>query len=192
MNHVHFEPWIGNNYWDGGCFGKRILILGESHYGNDYGSSLTQDILSEQAYSDCTRATFTKFERALEGSDTDCDDRERIWNSVAFYNYVQECLPDARISPTDEQFEESEDAFFEVLDYLEPDVVLVWGSRLWDSMPSANYECGDDCEYDGCSYSSGTYTTPSGLEVPCYEMQHPSTGFSWEWWHGFLTSNYIL
>ena len=26
MSNIHFEPWIGNNYWDGGCFEKKILV----------------------------------------------------------------------------------------------------------------------------------------------------------------------
>ena len=29
-----FEPWVGDNYWDGFAGGPRLLILGESHYGS--------------------------------------------------------------------------------------------------------------------------------------------------------------
>ena len=31
-NNIFFQPFVGKHYADGGMFGKRILILGESHY----------------------------------------------------------------------------------------------------------------------------------------------------------------
>lgn len=27
-----FQPFVGKNYANGGIFGKRIMVLGESHY----------------------------------------------------------------------------------------------------------------------------------------------------------------
>ena len=109
-----------------------------------------------------------------------------------FYNYVQTCVSKARKSPEKWQFDESEDAFFEVLDYYKPDVILVWGTRLWESLPYTNYEPNSNCEYDGYEYRCGTYTTNSGLVIPCYEMQHPFSGFSWSWWHDYLVNNDII
>ena len=32
MDRPFFEPWIGENYENGGLFGKKILALGDSHY----------------------------------------------------------------------------------------------------------------------------------------------------------------
>lgn len=159
MAEIHFEPWVGNNYWTGDCFGKKILVLGESHHGYDSGCSMTQEILQDQTYSNYTMKSYTNFERALEGDYTDSDDRERIWNSVMFYNYVQSCVPKSRQSPKQWQFDESEDAFFEVLETYEPDVILVWGRRLWNALPCTNYEDEGDCEYDGYYYGCGIYTT---------------------------------
>lgn len=191
MSCVNYRPWIGNNYWDGGCFGKKILVLGESHYGDNWNSFLTQNVMLDHVY-DRTRATYTNFERALKGSTTNGDDRECIWQSVAFYNYIQEPLSGPRESPTQSQFEDAEEAFFEILDELEPDVVLIWGTRLWDNLPYTNFKSYGDCTYKGYSYRSGSYTTDNGTEVICYEMQHPSSGFSWSWWNGFLTENNII
>ena len=31
MEHVFFKPWVGKDYESGGIFGKKILVLGESH-----------------------------------------------------------------------------------------------------------------------------------------------------------------
>lgn len=35
MDSPYFEPWVGENYENGGTFGKKILVLGNSHYCND-------------------------------------------------------------------------------------------------------------------------------------------------------------
>ena len=192
MSNIHFEPFKGTNYSNGGCFGKKILVLGESHHGHDMGSSMTQDILYDQTYSNKTYPAYTKFERALVGYKTNCQARQNIWNSVMFYNYVQSCVPKSRQSPEQWQFDESEEAFFEILETYKPDVILVWGSRLWEALPYTNYETDDNCGYDGYEYRCGSYTTDSGLVIPCYEMQHPSSGFSWSWWHDYLTYNNII
>ena len=29
---LFFRPFVGSSYADGGLFGKRIMVLGESHY----------------------------------------------------------------------------------------------------------------------------------------------------------------
>ena len=52
MAKIHFTPWEGKNYRNGGRFGKKILVLGESHYGTDLGSTMTYDIIHDHAYSD--------------------------------------------------------------------------------------------------------------------------------------------
>ena len=31
-SNIFFQPFVGNDYANGGIFGKRIMILGESHY----------------------------------------------------------------------------------------------------------------------------------------------------------------
>ena len=32
MNKAFFQPYVGKDYSTGGIFGKRIMVLGESHY----------------------------------------------------------------------------------------------------------------------------------------------------------------
>lgn len=31
-NNIFFTPYIGKDYANGGLFGKRVMVLGESHY----------------------------------------------------------------------------------------------------------------------------------------------------------------
>lgn len=35
MKNVKFKPWVGKDYHDGNEFGKKILVIGESHYCED-------------------------------------------------------------------------------------------------------------------------------------------------------------
>ena len=80
-NNIFFQPFVGKHYADGGMFGKRIMILGESHYCDegcaDCGDcrlhrecmGFTQNVLAD--YLDETNErqdwmrTFVKFERSL-------------------------------------------------------------------------------------------------------------------------------
>ncbi|HEY2021873.1 hypothetical protein [Paraburkholderia sp.] len=116
----------------------RWLILGESGYG------LRQDEQRETEwmirahngdpqegwksirYDICTAA-----ERLMTGSPQLNDDaRLRFWNTVAFYNFVRESMPNAQVRPTKRQFTESRSAFSEVIQTHKPHVVLEVGSRL--------------------------------------------------------------
>ena len=40
-----------------------------------------------------------------------------------------------RQSPTEEQFAKSEKAFWEILETYQPDIIIVWGQRLWTKLP---------------------------------------------------------
>ena len=62
-------------------------------------------------------------------------DRAEFWNSIAFYNYVQEPLDDVRVRPTKEMWEMAREPFKEVLELLKPTHLLVLGGGLWDNLP---------------------------------------------------------
>ena len=62
------------------------------------------------------------------------DDREYVWNQVAFYNFIQFNLEAPGVKETDEQFNDSIPAFKEVLEELKPDVIIVWGYGLFDRL----------------------------------------------------------
>lgn len=38
MSAIFFKPWVGEDYAGGKWFGKRVMILGESHYQGDEGT----------------------------------------------------------------------------------------------------------------------------------------------------------
>lgn len=104
-SNIFFQPFVGKDYANGGIFGKRIMILGESHYCDesctDCGDcqlhrecmNFTQQVLGDYLNENKERQnwmrTFLKFERSLVGEETDLAMRLKIWNSVIFFNYLQ-------------------------------------------------------------------------------------------------------
>lgn len=102
---IFFQPFVGKDYANGGIFGKRIMILGESHYCDesctDCGDcqlhracmNFTQQVLGDYLNENKERQnwmrTFLKFERSLVGEETNQAMRLKIWNSVIFFNYLQ-------------------------------------------------------------------------------------------------------
>ena len=86
-SNIFFQPFVGKDYVNGGIFGKRIMILGESHYCDesctDCGDcqlhrecmNFTQQVLDDYLNDNKERQnwmrTFLKFERSLVGEETD-------------------------------------------------------------------------------------------------------------------------
>lgn len=192
LTNVFFKPWVGENYEDGIFEGKKMLILGESHYcggcekcGIKYGNSCekfstTQIINSYRDYnSGQTKAasyhsTFTKFANVIHNRKINSDEMEKFWQSVMFYNYVQVSISQARKSPTEEEFSLSEEAFYEVLNEYKPDLVIIWGERLLNNMPSKNGKWSDRKVCDLASENVYIYDI-SGKMIPCYCVYHPSS-----------------
>lgn len=102
---IFFQPFVGKDYANGGIFGKRIMILGESHYCDEsctdcgdcqlhrecmnFTQQVLDDYLNENKERQNWMRTFLKFERSLVGEETNQAMRLKIWHSVIFFNYLQ-------------------------------------------------------------------------------------------------------
>lgn len=136
--HVHFRPWIGGDFATGGIFDLKVMILGESHYvWEDLPPPRieTQRIIERIARSDYESRFHPNVEIAVLGAKQFADDRRCFWNSVLFYNYLQEPLPNSRQPPAAASWQAAEPAFREVLERHAPQVILVLGKRLWGCLP---------------------------------------------------------
>ena len=105
MSKLFFQPFVGASYVNGGMFGKRIMVLGESHYCDEgcadcgdcqvhrdcigFTQNVIRNYLDEGNDRENWMRTFVKFERSLVGMETDWAMRRRIWDSVLFFNYLQ-------------------------------------------------------------------------------------------------------
>ncbi len=203
-SNIFFQPFVGKDYANGGMFGKRILILGESHYCDeecvDCGDcrlhrecmTFTQNVLRDYLDANNERQnwmrTFLKFERSLVGEETDQAMRMKIWNSVVFFNYQQVAMGGPREAGTSEQYRQADKAFFEVLDKFQPEYVIVWGQRLWNKLPGERWQDGEKIHVDGTHVSTGYYLLSNGKRVKAMAVNHPSVGYSWDYWHKVIAS----
>ena len=187
MYKLTFLPFVGKNYINGGMFGKKIMVLGDSHYGSVPQPNITQDVLGWYLDQNVEREgwmnTFLKFERSLVNRETTASDSQRIWQSLLFYNYLQVLLDGPREAGTEQQYRDSSGAFFQVMDRYRPDIIIVWGKRLWKNLPWDNWIEGAPVTVDGEEIDNGYYKLSGGHMVRVVCVYHPSVGYSWDYWH---------
>ena len=65
----------------------------------------------------------------------------------------------------------------------QPEYVIVWGKRLWNNLPNVGWQDGDDIVVDGYPVATGAYLLSNGKQVKVMAVNHPSVGYSWDYWH---------
>lgn len=97
---------------------------------------------------------------------------------IGFYNYVQFPITGPRTAPTEQEFRDSEAAFWNVLVELQPDLIIVWGQRLYKHLPGCGHQAQDVTIGDGKSIETWEYTLSNGHTVRVLPINHPSSGFN--------------
>ena len=178
---VFFRPFVGASYAGGGLFGKRIMVLGESHYCDEgcadcgsclrhrecmeFTSGVVEQYLDRGVERQRWMQTLLKFERSLVGCETDQAQSQRIWQSVVFYNYLQVAMGGPREAGTAAQYRQAGEVLFDVMEKYQPECLIVWGNRLWDKLPGERWTDGEDIVVDGCRTATGAYSLASGRTV---------------------------
>lgn len=150
MENVKAIPFIGENYGDGifgiGC---RVLLLGVGHYDSEHigwpcHPKATLDVVN--SFMEGENAPyfrgFTSLTNALANREVSNSERKKIWSHLAFYNFVQTNLAGPNSSPSAEEFHNSIPAFLEVLEHLNPDLIVPWGYPLYDKLYSLGVKDG--------------------------------------------------
>lgn len=204
FENVVFKPWVGTDYFTKGFNGKKVLVLGDSHYCGDCdtcgieGSSvaemgdcrnLTSGVV-EKLLSGNTNAywvkTFRSFEKALSGKEElSLEESNALWNSVAFYNYIQSAkCSKASENYSRETYLKSDEIFQDVLKDLSPDYVIVWGRKVWNTL---TWDGWFDARIPGYEdwKEVGGYEI-NGKKVFFMMIYHPSRGFSYSEWAPYL------
>ena len=158
-SHVRFFPWIGTHYEEGLENGIKVLILGDSHYCIDAPGEQkqkhscpkdhhhycdlcymdiechlkTQDTIRELLKGNACRA-HQVFESMVKKESMSQSD---FWNRVAFYEFIQysQTGPGAPLNHGDRSI--NKDAFLEVLNYLKPDKIIIWGKSFYRDLGQA-------------------------------------------------------
>ncbi len=200
---IFFQPWVGPNYLSGGIFGKRIMALGDSHYCgedckvcgqnfsckcNEFTTDVVKTYLDQNNEREGWMSTYLKFERSLVNHETTPEESIKIWNSLLFYNFLQVAMQGPRQSGTPEQYRAAAGPFFSVLDQYQPDLLVVWGVRLWYNLPGERWEEGAQKKVDGYEIHNGYYKLANGKKVRAICVYHPSAGYSWDYWYKAIMS----
>lgn len=148
-----FTPWIGRLYGSrDSILHKRVMVVGASHYcGNgcrDCGDAkahpecavFTQDVVRDYLsdnYSGDWKKTFTTFINSAFGRATSAEERARFMDSIVFMNFLQRAEGRDADEKHDEYFTAPAniEAFKATIDQCRPDVVVTWGSRVWNAIP---------------------------------------------------------
>lgn len=182
---VKMHPWVGEKYK---ASHPKLLILGESLYDQlaqkDTVIEMIKRIMTDENY-----AFFTKLGNVFSnpeqweylGGDNYKLNKEKFWNDVAFYEYIQKPLSHAKEIVPPNLWEEAVEPFKEVLEFLQPDVVVALGYDTFEHLP---------VEGEGGKVYKGKKEMPTrkyklrnGKEVIVCGIQHPSSvGFSNEQW----------
>ena len=210
MKNVFFKPYVGKNYFEKGYLGKKLLILGESHYCSGIQDkdcqcgkeekclqlqeceNFTNEVLNRffdykkgVGEVDTWMTTFTRFTNIFLGEQVSNEKLLEFWENVVFYNYVQKAIIGSRTSPDGQDFEDSEKAFFEILEEYKPDLIIVWGARLEERLPQKNKTLSDFEIFNEGGHKFHYYEI-AGKKIPAYAIYHPShSRFSYDY-HDFL------
>lgn len=198
MNHF-FQPFIGKNYSEGIC-GKKILVLGASFYCNNlkcpHFASCTSVVLKDSSGFDskcpdnkqlhllpsyCIDDEPVAYKRYAKymGKFLGSADYETIWSHMTFTNYVQFMLPATngkfRETSWSDLSERDFNALTEVVNDLQPDIIVVWGCVINSRLKERNKFLVDirelqDTEYYVCHLKFPDIDKPIALINP----YHPS------------------
>jgi len=192
VSSIRFLPWKGGRYESSPLFGRKVLVLGESHYQwdkekpIDEWDNLTIECIREQISGEATFAFWTNIAVAFLNRRPTLAEKESFWHSVAFYNYIQFSVGlGPRVPPTREMWRDSEPGFVQVLNNLKPDVIVVLGYALWKNLPELGGKVGPII---AGADQPDTWRYPyEGRSALAYAILHPSSGgFSGYYWHPYV------
>jgi len=173
---LYFKTWIGNDYQTKPLFGKRILILGESHYG-DGAKNKSIQLIEETINGNFLHPFYTKLALSFLSEKNACEltleRKQFFWNAVTYNNFVQTHLEGTRQAPTAEMWEAGREAFYELLAEIKPNFVLVCGYRLWKQLPKKH----QNIEKNNNGFHLANYQF-EGVNANCMRCKHPSSSYS--------------
>ena len=190
-SNIKFKPFVGKYFGTkDSIFYEKVLVLGESHHNENPEGDLTiitnevmQTLIYDYSGQPYER-TFTCFEQALAGRVLEQKERERLWESMIFYNYLQVLLSQPREKVQAKHYEGAEAALNEVVETYKPDKIIVWGKRLYGALPGEGTEENLLVQDDETLIWKAVI---NGENVKCMRVHHPSSpsGKQWERWHPF-------
>lgn len=199
---MKFLPWIGSDFGNSNNHDipPRLLVVGESFYGwNDLDDRIAMFVVEKYIAEEWNVRFLTNVQNAILGGTgwIAGEDRTSFSNAVAFYNFVQDMLPDSKTRPTHEMFEYGTKSFLSCLDCVQPTHIVVFGFTIWDYLPNENFSSCSQLEQDILKHLPNKYRHNEGHQhrgwIGQYEYsggtalvmkcRHASAFFSAKQWH---------
>jgi uracil-DNA glycosylase len=183
---VYFIPSVGPRYESGLVDGKRVLLLGESHYASDAdaiasGRRCTTDYFDD--YWTCDLLPGNRFEGKLQriatrNPEPTALESQLAWKRIAFANFVQEFVGDgSRQRPSRAQWKTGQPALSEIVRRLRPHAVLVLGRATWNHITEGQASDEPPIEILGRPSRSIWLMPHEDGYAKSTWIYHPSTGY---------------
>ncbi len=185
-----FEPYVGTEYEGGLTKGRKLLIIGESHYNEpgceECGEQATREVVA--SYLNGTPAKFFDYVESAASGNRLALARNEFWQKVAFANFVQRPMATASHRPTDDHWRDGIEPFWQTVTELKPDLVFMFTSAWSNWLPSL--APGGDPERTGPIGNDPTWIWSYALgdrDVLIARFNHPSARSSppravWKAW----------
>ncbi len=178
------DTWTGPDYHKAAT---KLLVLGESRYDKNYSDRRVIRSVLTGEFDGGQRATFTKFEHAVLGSNHSETERQAFWNATLFHNYNVNFFPGQSRVPL--SYSKREDPYNvislnKVLRKYRPSHVVVWGKWNWDSVDVRSPWTDHRITNARWHYSR---TIIDAHPILFTYVPHPSSAFSPNRWHPVLT-----
>lgn len=190
-------PWVGK-YYDNPE--HRLLIIGESHYCENHkveetkaDYELTRNVVQHYGVTrkNCNRM-FDNLLRCL--FQTVNINREKLWQEVAFYNFIQRPMETISQRPNEEDIQKGWSVFVEVFKILKPTYCLFVGvsaaNQLSKNISSMNIPY-EPVKWERACENLRRWArlfSIGGDLTQCVAIQHTSHHFSWKRWHEFFAN----
>ncbi len=198
FKHVRILPWVGDNYRSSeNVFRQKTLILGGSQYspghenfdteeGRAEWQGFTQDVVHyyfDDNIKGKWKSTYTSFINSIFGCSSDFEQRERFFDSIIFYNYLQEIAgaSSSEAGNYDYGAKQHFDSFLEIITEYEPEVIISWGAKVWNGLPNdwgyGPAVIGDPVTIDGRNLGSVFSYPFRDKIIRLIGVHHPSIGY---------------
>ena len=160
---MKLHPWQGPAYGEPNNLDlpSRLLLVGESHYGGGKPyHGFTAEVIKDCCIEQGNLRFFTNTAKVMLGPDWLQHTREHrasFYNSVAFYNFVQDVLGKIQERPTNEMWEFGRKAFIECLDCVQPSHIVVFGFSVWNELPNERFSQRSHLEAELCRHLPERY-----------------------------------
>lgn len=198
---LNYLPWIGENY------ANKLLIVGESHYGED----------NEKRIHEVNHPTFTRLAVLDMGVTGNTYGKVKFynniwrigrkfipeiskndfWQQVSYLNIVQSAMLEGSKRPQPKDFEIGSTAFFKSILVLKPKYCLMAGLSSFGYITAKaeenSYRITNKIWFDKVGRSHPRQieiTHSSGYKTTLIFITHPSMYFSYNAWGDFLLSNF--